>query len=391
MQSVPRDDVTTIEQLSSDPYPLYKYMRRERPVAYVASVKRIFLTKAADTRMVKDNPQIFSSDDPNTPVRRAFQAQTLIRKDGADHIAERKAMQKAFMPGALRDHWVPLYREIAASYLDRLPAGEMVDLFSTLFEPIAARILAHILGIEEASNEQMSEWSRVLIDGAGNFGWRPDVFEQADRANEEMNRLFDNVGKRHLAEKGPSAFSIMLNAENPLPSDHIYANLKVAIGGGINEPRDAAATILFGLLTNLDQLEEVKSQGCWNKAFEEGVRWVAPIQASSRLVMEDTEIRGHFIPKGETVMTIQASANRDEDLFDDGDIFSVFRSTNPHQAFGSGPHHCAGMHIARQTVGSILIPMLFERFPNLTLPDPAAVKWSGFGFRGPLNLPVKLH
>jgi cytochrome P450 len=60
--------------------------------------------------------------------------------------------------------------------------------------------------------------------------------------------------------------------------------VKIAIGGGINEPRDALLTILYGLLTNPDQLEVVKAQGKWRAAFEEGVRWVAPIQASSRLV-----------------------------------------------------------------------------------------------------------
>src|SRR6266436_765553 len=79
-------------------------------------------------------------------------------------------------------------------------------------------------------------------------------------------------------------------------------------GGGINEPRDALLTILYGLLTNPDQLEAVRAGGKWRSAFEEGVRWVAPIQASSRLVMEDTEIRGCLIPRGDTVMTIQASA-----------------------------------------------------------------------------------
>ena len=73
--------------------------------------------------------------------------------------------------------------------------------------------------------------------------------------------------------------------------------------------------ILYGLLTNPDQLDAVRAGGKWRSAFEEGVRWVAPIQASSRLVMEDVEICGCLIPKGDTVMTIQASANRDEDVF----------------------------------------------------------------------------
>lgn len=126
------------------------------------------------------------------------------------------------------------------------------------------------------------------------------------------------------------------------------------------------------------------------QVFEEGVRWVAPIQASSRLVLEDTEIRGFLVPKGDTVMTIQASANRDEDVFDDGERFNVFRQNNAHQSFGSGPHHCAGAQISRQTVGAIMLPTLFERFPNMTLTNPDAVQWRGFGFRGPISLPVTL-
>ena len=56
-----------------------------------------------------------------------------------------------------------------------------------------------------------------------------------------------------------------------------------------------------------------------------------------------------------------------------------------------GPHHCAGAHVARRTVGKIILPMLFDRFPNMTLPDREAVQWRGFGFRGPINLPVVLN
>jgi cytochrome P450 len=183
----------------------------------------------------------------------------------------------------------------------------------------------------------------------------------------------------------------MMNAKNPIPESQMIANVKIAIGGGINEPRDALLTILYGLLTNPDQLDAVRAGGKWRSAFEEGVRWVAPIQASSRLVMEDTEIRGCLIPKGDTVMTIQASANRDEDVFEDGENYNGLREPNPHQAFGNGPHHCAGAHLSRRTVGAILLPMLFERFPNMTLLDPASVRWHGFGFRGPLNLPLLLQ
>ena len=129
----------------------------------------------------------------------------------------------------------------------------------------------------------------------------------------------------------------------------------------------------------------------FDRAFEEGIRWVAPIQVSSRLVMEDTEIRGFHIPKGDTVMTIQASANRDEDRYEDGESFQVYRERQSHQAFGNGPHFCQGTHVARRAVAHVMLPMLFDRFPDMTIPDLDDVIWRGFGFRGPTQIPVKLQ
>jgi cytochrome P450 len=357
----------------------------------VKNAGRTFITKAVDTRYVKDNPEIFSSNDPNTPMRRAFWAHTLMRKDGQEHLRERMAMAPSFAPKVIRDEWVPEYEKIAKEYVARLPRGEVVDLFSALSGPYAARGLAIVLGIDAATDDQMQRWSQALIDGAGNFGWKDEPFQRADRANEEMHRLFDSLRDRHRAKPNNSALSVMLNADDPIEKTQIYANMKIAIGGGINEPRDALNTVLFGLLSNPEQLGEVKRNADWDKAFEEGIRWVAPISASSRLAVEDTEIRGCFIPKGDVVMTIQASANRDEDLFDDGESFFVYRNTNPHQSFGNGPHFCQGTHIARRAVAQVMLPILFDRFPNMSLPKPSAVNWRGFGFRGPLNLPVLLN
>jgi hypothetical protein len=314
-----------------------------------------------------------------------------MRKDHDEHRAERMAMMPALMPKTIEQAWAPLYAKLAAEYLDRLPRGEVADLFPALAGPLAARILAHATGLPDASDADMQRWSQTLIDGAGNFGQKPGPFEASDIANAEMDRCIRTNIARVRAEPDSSALSFMVNAKTPIPESQMIANIKIAIGGGINEPRDALLTVIYGLLTNRDQLEAVRRAEKWRSAFEEGVRWVAPIQASSRLVMQDTEIRGCLIPKGDTVMTIQASANRDEDIFEDGENYNALREPNPHQAFGNGPHHCAGAHLSRRTVGVILLPMLFERFPDMSLPDPAAVRWHGFGFRGPLNLPVRLR
>ena len=391
LATVPTDATITIPQLVDDPYRIYRRLRAEAPVVRVPAVNRIMLTKAADTKHVKENWQLFSSDDPRTPMKRAFLAHTLMRKDGEEHARERAAMAPAFSPKNIKGCWQPIYTQIAEDYIARLPRGETVDLFTDLAAPFAARCLTHLLGIPEASDEDMIRWSQTLIDGAGNFAGDPRLFERSDKANAEMDALFERCAERVRADPDQSALSAMINAEDPIAKSQIHANIKIAIGGGINEPRDALLTILYGLFTNPDQLDACVSDAMWDAAFEEGVRWVAPIQVSSRLVKEDTEIRGHAIARGEVVMTVQASACRDEELYEDGESYNIFRPKTPHQAFGNGPHFCQGTHIARRMLAQIALPMLFDRFANMALPDPQAVRFSGFGFRGPLSLPMTLN
>ncbi|MGI9356345.1 MAG: cytochrome P450 [Rhizobiaceae bacterium] len=392
MKTAPTDSDTTIDQLIRDPYSIYRTFRAETPVVRVASVNRTMLTKAADTKYVKDNPAVFSSDDPHTPMAKAFQAHTLMRKDGDEHLRMRNAMTGALSPGNITNVWLPIYHEVAEEYVGRLPRGETVDLFSQLAAPVSARCLAHLIGLTDANDDDLCRWSQTLIDGAGNFGWLDEPFEKSDAANIEINRAIEGVAKEQGLRDKPHAIAVMASANNPVGLDVIRSNIKIVIGGGINEPRDALLTALYGLLTNPDQRESVVASGdMWTKAFEEAIRWVAPIQVSSRLVKEETEIHGCAIPKGDVVMTIQASANHDEELYDEPHLFNVHRENSRHQAFGNGPHFCMGTHIARRMIAGILLPMLFDRFPKMNLPEPEKVQFWGFGFRGPLALPVTLN
>lgn len=391
IRPAPSDATITLADLISDPYSIYKRLRAEAPVMRVPAVGRTLLTKAADTKYVKETPELFSSSDPNTPMERAFQAKTLMRRDGADHLRLRNAMRPSFSAGNIRDTWVPAYTRIAEEFVASLPKGEIVDLFPALAGPVAARCLGAILGLQTVSDSDLQLWSQTLIDGAGNFGLRDDLFAKSDAVNEGINAAITALVPRYRAAPDQSVLSVMLNADAPIEMAHIISNIKIAIGGGINEPRDALLTVLYGLLTNPEQKQAAIAQGdLWDSAFEEAVRWVAPIQVSSRLVLEDTEIRGIGIPKGDVVMTIQASANHDEELYEDGHLFDLFRRKAPNQAFGNGPHFCLGTHISRRLIGGILLPMLFDRFPDMRLESQEDVVWSGFAFRGPLNLPVRL-
>ncbi|MEM7544569.1 MAG: cytochrome P450 [Pseudomonadota bacterium] len=390
MTLAPIDDAITIDALAADPYPIYRRLRAEAPVCRVSAVGRTMLTRAADTRMVKDDPALFSSDDPNTPMKRAFLAHTLMRKDGEAHLRERMAMAPAFSPRVIRDHWIPIYETIADAYVARLPRGEVVDLFPALAAPFAARCLTHLLGLTDATDDEMIFWSQALIDGAGNFGWADEPFARSDSANVEMEAAMDAATRHHLIDKGPSALSVMVNADEPIETSQIRSNIKIAIGGGLNEPRDALLTVVYGLLTNPDQFEAAKRDALWAEAFEEAIRWVAPIQVSSRLVTADTQIGGCAIPKGDTVMTVQASACRDEALYEDGEVFNLHRPKGQHQAFGNGAHFCQGTHVARRMIADMMLPRLFDRFPRMELINTDPACFHGFAFRGPVRLEVRL-
>lgn len=389
---VPTDNAITIKQLTADPYPIYKKLRAQTPVLKVSSVRRTLITKSEDTQFIKLNPEMFSSDDPNTPMERAFGAKTLMRRDGTDHMRLRTAMMPALTPGMVKKVWSAKVEKIADEYIARLPKGETVDFFKEFAGPFSARCVAMVLGIPKASDDDIQRWSQTLIDGAGNFGGDPELFRLTDKANLEMNACIADAVKTGKERDETSALAVQAYSDDPIEMEHIVSNIKIAIGGGINEPRDSLLTALYGLLTNPDQFKAViEDPALCGKAFEEAVRWVAPIQVSSRLVKADTQIRGYDIAKGDIVMTVQASANHDEDVYENGHLFNLFRKEKRHQAFGNGPHFCMGTHLSRRMIGEIALPRLFDRFPNMRLSDSVDVVWSGFGFRGPLNLPITLN
>ncbi|MEK9854955.1 MAG: cytochrome P450 [Rhodobiaceae bacterium] len=388
----PVDDRIAISDLATDPYSFYRKARADHPVVTVKAVGRTLLTKAADTKYVKDNWELFSSDDPNTPMRRAFQAHTLMRKDGAAHQRERTAMASTFSPRNLREVWMPLYEHIADDYIGRLPRGETVDLFAELAAPLSARCLSHLIGLDHASDADLCRWSQTLIDGAGNFGQLVSLFDATDKVNDEINAAIGQTVATPKAAGRPHAIAVMLDQEAPLEIGAIQSNIKIVIGGGINEPRDAMLTAIFGLLDNPEQKQAVLAGTTpWLNVFEEAIRWVAPIQLSSRRTVEDTQIRGYDIPAGDVVMTIQASANHDEEIVENGHLFDIHRPRAPHQAFGNGPHFCLGTHVARKMVADIVLPRLFDRFPEMSLDTDQQVAFHGFGFRGPINMPVRLN
>src|SRR6185312_3693265 len=157
----------------------------------------------------------------------------------------------------------------------------------------------------------------------------------------------------------------------------------MTIGGGLNEPRDVLGTTVWALLNHPDQLAAVQQDPSLHaKAFEESVRWVAPIGMYPREATTDTVLGGIQLHCGDRLGVVLGAANRDPKVFEDPEEFNIFRPKKPHLGFGGGVHFCAGTWIARAQVAQIAMPALFDRIPDLRLDPSAASVDAGWVFRG---------
>lgn len=387
---IPLDTQTTLEMLEDDPAKVYARLRKVSPIVRLQALGgRIVFTKAEDTTRVKTDAEHFWSTDTTSPMQRAFGGHTLMRKDGCPHLKERRAMEPALDPEHIK-RWALVFANLTDQLLEDLASHQSVDLLPSFANLISAGYLKIVLGLDDAGKDQLFDWANALVRGAMNASFDLEVFATSDSANDEMDACFDRMIEQHLTTPDGSVLSTMINASDPLEISQIRTNMKICIGGAVIETRDALLSTIYGLLRHPDQLRHCKETGHWDRACEEGLRWVAPIQASPRIVKKALVMRGFLIPEGETVMAIQASANHDEEHWDGADRFDIHRSHLNHQTFGEGAHRCLGDHVYRLLVAKIVLPKLFERFPVLCLADPRSEKFEGFAFRGPTSIKVNL-
>ncbi|PXY18807.1 cytochrome P450 [Prauserella muralis] len=383
---IPAADWVTIPDLYEDPYPIYQRLRAQAPIHWVPAVNRYLVIGYEACHAIELDQQRFSADEAQSLMKRSM-GHSMLRKDDPEHDVERKAYGGVLRPKAIKQRWEAVFDRNYATYAARLrAAGPGADLVAEFAAPYAAENLRVVLGFSNATQQDLQRWSQTLIDGTGNYADDPQVWAAAERSSREVDEAVDEMLPALRAEPDGSLLSVL--ATSGMPLDSVRANLKMTIGGGLNEPRDALATTVWALLAHPGQLASVRSAGRWSDAFEESIRWVAPISMYPREATRDTELCGMAIPRGARLGVVVGAANRDPGVFADPDAYDVDRPRKPHLAFGGGNHFCAGAWIARASVVSIALPRLFAQFPGLRLAPSRPATIGGWVFRGVLSLPV---
>jgi hypothetical protein len=385
MSNAPHYDID-VQAFWADPYPDLARMRKEAPIAFVPQLGSTIFTRRDDIFTQEKRIDVFSSHQPNG-LMNVLMGHNMMRKDGEAHMSERAQMFPSVSPRAVREAWRIKFQAHADRILDELaPQGE-ADLVKAFALPLSAECLKDITGLTNIRYEDMDAWSQAMIDGIANYTGNKEVEARCHAATRGIDAAIDDMIPVVSKHPNTSILSVLLASGQNI--DSIRANIKLAISGGQNEPRDAISGTIWALLTHPAQLRLVRDgKAKWIDVFEEYARWIAPIGMSPRRVARPYSYGGVDFDPEDRVFFMFGSANRDEACFEAPERFDIMRDTSKSIAFGAGPHYCAGAFASRAMVADVALPSLFSRLRNLRLDERAPVRVVGWAFRGLLNLGV---
>ena len=373
-----------LNQFWINPYPDLKVIRNELPICFVPELGATLITKRQDIFNNEKKVEIFSSIQPDGLMQKLM-GQNLMRKDGDIHLYERKAIFPSISPKTTKAIWKEEFLKIAERILKKLKSQREGDIISDYAMPLSAEALKIVTGLINMDFNEMNRVSQGMIDGIANYTGDKKIEENCNNCTKSIDNHIDEIKNYLINNPNNSLLSTQLRFG--LNEQQISANIKLAISGGQNEPRDAIAGTVWALLKHPKELYKIQSEKkSWTDGFEEFSRWISPIGMSPRRIAKDYQLKNIEFNKNDKVFLMFGSGNRDEECFEYPEEFNVSQDRSKSIIFGAGPHFCAGAYIAKCLIGEVALPNLFLNLPNLELDINSKVEFRGWAFRGPLEL-----
>jgi cholest-4-en-3-one 26-monooxygenase len=360
------------------------------------------LTKHADVTLVGKDGRTFSSDqarggvvpiEEQSPVSDADfgDAKLMLMTDPPEHTRKRKLVNHGFTPrmiNRMEDH----IRDLTTELLDVALAKTECDFVVEIAAELPLLVIAELIGVPVEDRHKIFEWSNRMIGSQD-----PEYLTDSDKVLEAQVEMFMYAGglaEERRKEPRDDIMTALLTAEvdgdrmSDMDFNLFFMLLSVA---GNETTRNAISHGMNAFLENPDQYQAlVDDPSLIDSATEEMVRWASPVMYFRRNATDDVEIRGQQIKAGDKLSIWYASANRDEEVFEDPFRFDIRRDPNPHIAFGGGgPHFCLGANLARMEI-RVLFQELIRRVPRVEALGQADRLRSNF-IAGIKHLPVRFH
>jgi len=372
------------EAFWNDPYPDLQKMQALAPAVEVPELNAALITRRDDIYAQEKRIEVFSSRQPGG-LMTVLMGENMMRKDGAEHLAERKVLMPSLSIQTVREIWRPMFEQHTDRILDELEPNGQCDLVTDFAMPVSGEALKLITGLADMKATEMDRVSQHMIDGCANYTGVEEVEARCHAATRTIDEHIDR--RMPVIATTPDSSVLAAQMASGLPLESIRANIKLVISGGQNEPRDAIAGAAWALLEHPDQRDRITSgEASYRNVFEEYARWMSPIGMSPRQIARDERVLDYNFKVGQRVFFMFGAANRDPRVFEQPDAFDISRDNRKTVSFGAGPHFCAGAAASRALIADVALPKLFARFPKLRI--NGSVKFGGWAFRGPLSVPV---
>lgn len=376
------------------PFEHYRAIRDAGPVVRLANPDVLAIGRFQDVQAALRAPDKLISGEGigfNAMANTQTAERGVLTSDGERHSRLRAVLAKPLSRMALAEQRA-LLTSMMVAQVDTLLGQGTFDAVPMLARHLPVNAVSALVGLPEADRAKMLQWASAFFNTLGPIG-DPENLAPEDAADVallmEVRNFFATVDASHLAPDSWSARLFEAVDSGRLTSSEARGALRAFVLPSLDTTIYAKGNLLYNLARNPDQwalLRETPS--LISSAVLESVRHSAVVRWFSRFAVEDYRAGDVWVPKGERVMVMYGSANRDERRYPDPDRFDVTRNPTDHLGWGTGPHMCVGMHLAKLEM-EILLETLIERVERLEADAPVVGRNRGlFGID---SLPMRLH
>ncbi len=396
----------------------YRWLRAHQPLGLAEPVGYDpfwVVTRYADVQHVGRNNALFTNgvrsptlvDKASDELIRQMTGgsphlmRTLIHIDAPDHPKLRALTQLWFMPANLKKLEARI-REHAKDTVDKmLASGGRCDFVNDVALHYPLRVVMEVLGVPQSDEPLMLKLTQEMFapldpDLAPKLGAEAAAAAIGLAMHATVTAFGEYFGKisaERRARPLDDVISVIANAKldgKPLPPEVELGYYVIIAAAGHDTTSSSSAGALWALCDNPQQWAQLRANPALiDPMIDEAIRWTTPVKTFMRTAMEDTEISGRRIAKGDWLMNCYASANRDEEVFKNPDQFQLDRSGAKHIAFGGGAHLCLGQHLAKMEM-RILFEELLPRIKTIALDGTPRMSEAMF-VNGPKSLPVRFE
>jgi cytochrome P450 len=377
-------------EFHDDPFPVYRQLRDEAPAYRDDDLGFWALSRYDDVARALHDPDTFCSRFGIT-LEEGSALPMLLTTDPPGHTALRRLVSRAFTPRRVADLESAI-RTLSTGYLDRLRDRAAADLIVDYAAPLPMDVISRLLGVPDGDQEELRGWSDALLHRAeGDMEVTPAGIDAAYQLYKYFSAF---VAERRAAPGDDDLAGALLAAESDgdrLTDDQVVGFLFLLIIAG----NETTTKLLGNCLLAMQRFPRERAKVIADPAripdaVEEILRYEGSTQVMARTLTREVALHGRKMPRGDKVLLLLGSGNRDERVWDDADAYDIDRSWPTHHlAFGHGIHVCLGAALARLEM-RVGLEEFLGRHPGYEIDERALERVHSGNVRGYSRMPIRL-